>query len=202
MSNRLVFRVSGRPLQRLATRQRAADLEVIRHQIETHGHSLVVRYKESPMVQRLAEVPGAGEALPWYGTVGAAYLYTFRPHENGSKLKVEYRLGGFDLVYPGEFPPQELDIPEGVRIEPDTPEAPLYDPDWGWWFHPRGDFELDQIEFVIAGEMIEILVAWGWDGERTDAYEYRFIPMSVGCEIFVRDAITGEEEHLTKDVCW
>jgi hypothetical protein len=26
--------------------------------------------------------------------------------------------------------------------------------------------------------------------------------MSVGCEIFVRDAITGEEEHLTKDVCW
>jgi hypothetical protein len=55
---------------------------------------------------------------------------------------------------------------------------------------------------VIAGEMVDSLVAWGWDSERTDAYEYRFLPMSVGCEIFVRGAITGEEEHLTKDVCW
>jgi hypothetical protein len=122
----------------LALRQREADLEVIRHQIETRGQSLVVRYKDSAIVRKIAEVPRAGEALPWYGMVGAAYLYTFRPHDNGSQIKVEYELGDSRLVYPGEFPPQELDLPDEIRIEPDTPEAPYTIPTGDGGFIPRG----------------------------------------------------------------
>jgi hypothetical protein len=79
---------------------------------------------------------------------------------------------------------------------------PWYGPDWGWWFHPRGESVHDEITCVNDGEMHGRLMQGGWARSRVDTYEYQFGPLSVGREILIRDTITGEEEHLTKDVCW
>jgi hypothetical protein len=147
-------------------------------------------------------MPKPGEVIPWYGEVCGAYVFTFRPGENGCKLKVENICAGMPLFYSGQIPPLELDIPEPIQIEADIPETPLYDPGWGWWFHPRVEFVHGEIPFVIDSEMYARLMQWGWDRARADTYEYRFGTSSVGATILIRDTITGEEEDLTKDVCW
>jgi hypothetical protein len=159
--------------------------------------------KELRPFQRLLEVPKPGEALPYYGEVGAAYHFTFRPYEHSCRLKVENICAGMAWFYPPDkFPPLELDVPEPIQIEADTSGTTWHGLNWGWWYHPKGEFVLDEITFVIDGEMYDKLMEWEWDRGRADTYEYQFIPSSVGCEIFVRDTITGEEGHLTKDVCW
>ena len=60
----------------------------------------------------------------------------------------------------------------------------------------------DELEFFVDGEMYERLAAWGWDCLQVEAYSYRFIPHSVGCEIVVKHLPSGQEVHLTEDVGW
>jgi hypothetical protein len=147
-------------------------------------------------------MPKPGEVIPWYGEVGGAYVFTFRPGKNGCKLKVENICAGMPLFYSGQIPPLELDIPEPIRIEADPQEAPLYGRDWGWSFHPRVESVPGEIPFVISSEFYARMLQWRWDRARADTYEYRFWTSSVGTAILIRDTITGEEEDLTKDVCW
>jgi hypothetical protein len=200
--NRIVFWLSGESLRRVIHWQQDTDLEVIRYQIETRGHALIIRDGELPFFGDLSEMPKPGEVTPWYGEVCAAYVFAFRPGENGCRLKVENMCAGMPLIYVGQIPPLELDIPEPIRIEADTPEPPLHGNDWGWWFQPRVGSVPREIPFVIQSDFYARLLQWGWDRARADSYEYRFWTSSVGTAILIRDTITGEEEDLTKDVCW
>ena len=87
--NRIVFWLSGEALRRVIRWQQDADLEVIRYQIETRGHSLIIRAGELPYFDNLSEMPEPGEVVPWYGATCSAYVFTFRPGEDGCRLKVE-----------------------------------------------------------------------------------------------------------------
>ena len=60
----------------------------------------------------------------------------------------------------------------------------------------------EELTFVLNSEMYSKLEALGWDRDRWQTYEYGFIPLSVGCEMYVRDTLSDVEEHLTKDACW
>jgi hypothetical protein len=200
--NRIVFWLSGESLRSVISWQQDVDLQVIRYQIETRGHALIIRGGELPYIGSLSEMPKPGEVVPRYGEVCDVYVFTFRPGEDGCKMKVENICAGMPLFYVGQIPPLELDIPEPIQIEADIPETPLYGPDWGWWFQPRVDSVPGEIPFVIDGEMYARLMQWGWDQARADTYEYRFWTSSVGASILIRDTITGKEEDLTKDVRW
>jgi hypothetical protein len=87
--NRIVFWLSGEALRSVIRWQQDADLEVIRYQIETRGHALIIRDGELPFVGSLSEMPKPGEVVPWYGETCDVYVFTFRPGEDGCKLKVE-----------------------------------------------------------------------------------------------------------------
>jgi hypothetical protein len=200
--NRIVFWLSGESLRSVIRWQQDADLEVIRYQIETRGHSLIIRGGELPYFDNLSEMPEPGEVVPWYGDTCDVYVFTFRPGEHGCKLKDENVCSAVPWIYVGQIRPLELDIPEPIHIEADPPETPLYDPDWGWWFQPGVDTGPGEIPFVIKSEFYARLLPWGWERARADTYEYRFWTSSVGTAISIRDTITGEEEDLAKDVCW
>lgn len=200
--SRIVFWLSGESLRRVISWQQDVDLQVIRYQLEARGHSLVIRAGELPCFASLTEMPEPGEVIPWYGDTCDVYVFTFRPGEDGCKLKVENVCGRIPMIYGSHIPPLELDIPEPIRIEADPPETPLYGPDWGWWFQPGVESVPGEIPFVINSDFYARMLQWGWDRARADTYEYRFWTSSVGASILVRDTLSGEEEDLTKDVCW
>jgi hypothetical protein len=87
--NRIVFWLSGESLRSVIRWQQEADLQVIRHQIESRGHALIIRPGEPPFFGRLSEMPKPGEVVPWYGVTCSAYVFTFRPGEDGCRLKAE-----------------------------------------------------------------------------------------------------------------
>jgi hypothetical protein len=87
--NRIVFGLSGESLRSVISWQQEADLQVIRYQIETRGRAVIIRAGESPFFGRLSEMPKPGEVVPWYGVTCSAYVFTFRPGEDGCRLKAE-----------------------------------------------------------------------------------------------------------------
>jgi hypothetical protein len=103
--NRIVFWLSGEPLRRVINWQQDVDLQVIRYQLETRGHALIIRGRELPFIGSLSEMPKPGEVIPWYGDTCDVYVFTFRPGEDGCKLKVENVCAALPLIYVGQIPP-------------------------------------------------------------------------------------------------
>jgi hypothetical protein len=185
--------------------QQEMDLQIIRYQIEEKGGVFVLRSTRMPgHSDSLTEPLPPGEALPWYGEFGGGYTFEFQPHANGAHLKVVNEAGGHERFYPEPFPPLEIEIPTTIEIraEPEENEEPLYTSDWGWWFNGWADKRRDGLIFVIDAKFCQRLVEWEWDSTRPFDYKYRFIPLSVGCEIFYHDIKRGYDYHLTNDVCW
>jgi hypothetical protein len=197
------FQLSGEPLDRVITWQREVDLLVFRYQIETHAPAIVVYHPKLRFPQSLTEVPKPGEAIPYYGSFSQAYVFTFLPYGRACRLKAENFCSQLGHRYPKDLPSLELELPESIQIETYASRELWAGPGWAWWYDdPAAESASDTITFAIDGEMYDRMVDWGWDRDRLDTYAYQFWPLSVGCEIVVRDTTTGEEERLTKDVCW
>ena len=201
--SRIIFQLSGQSLQQVIEWQQALDLKVMQYQIETNGSTLVVRHKQKDIrpLQPIVELPKPGEAIPWYGDIGDVYSYCFQPEAAGCFLRVVNSAGGRVLWHPDPFPPLELHLLHPVQVEKELSRPRWFGLDWGWWYNwPEN--QVDELRFEIDQKFCQDLVEWGWDDRRVENYEYQFIPTSVGCEILVRDIATGEEIHLTRDVCW
>ncbi|MCG3210956.1 MAG: hypothetical protein FOGNACKC_04592 [Anaerolineae bacterium] len=152
----------------------------------------------------LPELLPPGEALPYYGEFGGGYTFEFQPHASGAHLQVVNEAGGHPRFYPEPLPPLELDIPTSIEIQsaPAERDPHLYTSEWGWWYNGWAEHRRDGLLFVIKPEFYQRMVEWGWDASRPAEYRYRFIPLSVGCEIFYHDIRRGFSYHLTNDVCW
>jgi hypothetical protein len=201
----LIFRVTGDSLAEVIRWQQATDLFIMRYLIEQGGSAPVIRSAISPdHIGVLSEPLPPGEALPWYGTFGGGYSFEFRPQAGGAHLRAVNEAGGHELFYPEPLPPLELDIPTPleIRTEPEESGQLWYTSEWGWWYNGWADRRRDGLRFVIEPEFCRRLVESGWDVTRPDVYTYRFIPLSVGCEIFYHDIRRGLSYHLTNDVCW
>jgi hypothetical protein len=201
-SSQIRFPLTGPPLRQVILWQREVDLLVIRHQIETRGSAVAVIYEGKTRLHSLKQVPPLGQSIPWYGDFGGGYKFTFRPIDEGYRLKVEMTLAGHEFFCDDAIAPLELAVSEKVSIEPATGDRLWWGFDWGWWCSTAGETTIEELTFVLNSEMYSKMEAWGWDRGRWQTYEYGFIPLSVGCEMYVRDTLSNVEEHLTKDVCW
>jgi hypothetical protein len=91
--------------------QREVDLRVIRYQIETCGSALAIMYEGKIWFHSLKHVPPPGQAIPWYGDVGGAYEFAFRPRDEGYQLRVEMTLAGHEFFCTDTIDPLELTVP-------------------------------------------------------------------------------------------
>ncbi len=197
------FRLSGEPLRRVIIWQREVDVLVFQYQIETHAPAIVIHHSRLHFPQCLTEVPKPGEAIPYYGEFSQAYAFTFQPHGDGCRLKAENFCSLLGHRYPNDLPSLELELPDTIQVEVSASREFWLGLGWAWWYDdPTAEAPCDAVTFAIDPEMYGRMVHWGWDRDRLDTYAYQFWPLSVGCEIVVRDTTTGEEECLTKDVCW
>lgn len=201
----LIFRVTGDSMAAVIRWQQATDLRIMRYQIEQRGRVLTVRSTRVPdHLGPLFELLPPGEALPWYGEFGGGYSFEFQPHAGGAHLRVVNEAGGHERFYPEPLPPLEFEIPTTleIRTEPEGRDQLLYTTQWGWWYNGWAEYRRDGLIFVIDADFCRRLVEWGWEVSRPDEYIYRFIPLSVGCEIFYYDIRRSLSYHLTHDVCW
>ena len=201
-SSQIRFPLSGPPLRQVILWQQQVDLEVIGYQIETRGKAVCIIHEGRTRPHFPEQVPPPGQSIPWYGEIGRAYRFTFRPTDEGYNLQVEMIKAGRERFYAEDIVPLELTAPEKISIEPATSDRLWWGFNWGWWCGPAGKTTVDELIFVLNSEMYSKLEAWGWDRGRWMTYDYAFIPLSVGCEMYVRDTLTGAQEHLTKDICW
>jgi hypothetical protein len=201
-ASQICFPLSGASLRQVILWQRGVDLRVIRYQIETRGSALAIIYEGKIRFHSLKHIPPPGQSIPWYGDVGGAYEFSFRPRDEGYQLRVEMMLAGHDFFCTDTIDPLELTVPEKISIEPATTDQLWWGFDRDWWCGPAGEIAVEELTFVLNLQMYSRLEAWGWDRGRWQMYDYSFIPLSVGCEMYVRDTLTGAEEHLTKDACW
>jgi hypothetical protein len=163
---------------------------------------LAIIYEGETRPHHFTHLPEPGQAIPWYGAFGAAHRFTFRPADEGYHLRVEMIKAGHERFYPDAMAPLELSVPERIVIEPAAAGQLWWGMGWGWWCRSVGESPIDELIFILNSEMYTRLEEWGWDRRRWQTYAYSFIPLSVGCEMYVQDTITGAEEHLTKDICW
>ena len=56
--------------------------------------------------------------------------------------------------------------------------------------------------FFIDGEIYANLLATGWSKETVQAYQYKFIPTSVGCQIIIRHIASTQTFDLTENIEW
>jgi hypothetical protein len=69
----VVAQVRGNAYRALMEWRDEADLEVLRAQIAHRGRARVVRLRKEHVFTEITELPGPGEAEPFYGTFGGGY---------------------------------------------------------------------------------------------------------------------------------
>ena len=186
--------------------QQEVNLRLIAGQIAVKGEAHVALRGDDSGSSFITELPSPGEADPLIGTFGGIYTFIFSPDSDGCSLQVVAAPVAFEWSAIEPTAPLELYLPGKV-----VPTKGGEEHDRDYWASPKltaeGDnfiheVSRDELEFFVDGEMYERLAAWGWDCLQVEAYSYRFIPLSVGCEIVVKHLPSDREVHLTEDVGW
>jgi hypothetical protein len=200
--NQMVFRVGGAACQEVIAWQQEIDLQVIRHQLEQNVKAMLIRRGRRKGLQTIQELPEPGEAEPYYGQVGGAYLFTFTPQPNGCLLEVANTARGPRHLYPDLLLPMKVFVPDAMWLQrkPLGEEGRPYSPQLTTE-RTMMAISVNEMLFWLEGEPYERLVTWGWDRQRPEQYRYEFTPLSVGCEIAVHH-LDGETIHLTQDAVW
>jgi len=204
--NTLLFTVPHDAAVQLRRWQQAVNLRLIAGQLAIKGEADVLLRGDPHGFSVITELPAPGEADPMIGTCGGIYTYRFIPHSDGCDLQIVAAPVAFQWVAIEPTEPLQLWLPgDVVTMLRSVPPHGLE------WSSPRltadgDDFvhevSADELEFPIDGQMYERLVAWGWDPLQIEAYAYRFIPLSVGCEMAVKHLPSEREIHLTEGVGW
>jgi hypothetical protein len=200
----VIAQVTGEAYRALMAWRDEADLQVLRAQIAHRGKARVVRLGTEHVFTDITELPRPGEAEPFYGTFGGGYEYWFLHGPVGWMLRVENKSRPTVRFGPIEpIPPILLDDSTAVRVDVrrTLPEGVSWAGPGGLVDH-RNTEDIGMGIFSIDGEMYDLLHASSWTPARLTQYKYLFIPLSVGCEIVVEDAVSGAQVHLTKDAGW
>ena len=182
--------------------QLAANQMLIKGQIEKRGQAIVIRYREHNMLRQIDFTPELGEAEPWFGDFGGGYAFLFEPQNHGCILTIECLANGNPRFGGVEVEPFKMLLPIMPVVQPMRSEQER-------WFRPRivgenarSEISVPKLEFWIDGEMYEKLLASGWDEAQLWQHRYRFLPLSVGCEVYVVHLNSGKLMHLTKGMEW
>ncbi|MBN2131291.1 MAG: hypothetical protein JW741_17455 [Sedimentisphaerales bacterium] len=200
----IVFRITGDAYRRVIAWKQETDLAILRYQIETRGRTAVIFPRRSKRLGTIDEVPELGEAQPYYGIVGGAYVYDFYPQPQGTFLCVTNAAGGCDPFYPDPIPPLELGLAESARIRRASDEEGLiFKPHGGYTFLEETRAEdTDEMVFTVTQDLYPLWLEWERYGEALQSYAFSFIPSSIGCIVHIRHIATGEILDLTENVNW
>lgn len=201
----LHFHITASAYRQVIAWRTQAEMTIIRYMIETQGWALVI-WREPPLGPghhlswKINEMPEPGTCEPYVGETGGGNRYTFHPLDTGGcELIVSRTSNGVFGRYPGDIPPLCITIPDPARLvslDLGGRHSPVYfynDPEEG----TRPD-----LFFQISGNEIEKFVEWAGPYRSLSEFEFSFIPLSCGIEMFARRNETGEENHLTCDVGW
>ena len=198
----LSFHISGDNYEKVCQYRFEMDLRVIRNQIERRGHAILIWFRGEPGFSTVSEIPGIGEAVPWYGTAGTGYHYIVRPMGEGCLLRVENIASGVPLICTEPLPPLELHLPEATRRvlteSKRTPFSILGGGDDAF----DENVELREIVLQISKDDFSHLEKWSHWGKELSEYEFTFSPLKVGTPVMVKDIASDELVDLTKDVNW
>ncbi len=197
----LVFSIRGEYYNQVRDWIVQADQAVFRHQFERQGSVMVSRWHGKRHFGSVNALPPAGEAEPWYGEVGGAYTYAFRPAENGGcEVTVRNGAHGGSFFPPEPYPPLHLLVPEAPEFV--RTGNGLTDPAGGGWFNYDDQAPAQRMFFRLSPQYVAMLAAWSRWGDPLPAYTFFFNPSNVGMAIRGRHITSGDEIDLTKDVDW
>ena len=175
------------------------DWRIIKRQIERGGKPTVLYKAHGEAFSRfvrLEEIPAErGVYRPHYGDTGGGFEYIFRDTPKGIKVS-GYSHGA--RFYKVEAPPLEIALPQAIEkqipAELQKNFALLYPHD--------NNFNKGENQFGFYGEFLSIFQNWQWYSEDTEAFEFSFVPMSIGCLVRISHIKSNETLDLTKDVDW
>ena len=175
------------------------DWRIIADQIERKGTATVF-YKTPgdsfPSFHQLNELPEErGLYRPHYGDTGGGFEYIFRAMPEGTQVS-GYSQGA--KFYHIEAPPLEIVLP--LKIESQVPEA--LQTGYGILAPHDNDFNAGENYFGFYGDFFTIFNNWQWYSEDVEAFEFSFVPTSVGCLVRILCDENGETLDLTHDVNW
>ena len=175
------------------------DWRIIKRQIE-RGGTPTVFYKASgetfARFVHLEELPEErGIYRPHYGDIGGGFEYIFRAAPEGTKVS-GYSQGA--KFYRIEAPPLEITFPQKIEIE--IPEK--LQENFGILSPHDNHFKEGETQFGFYGKFFSIFHNWQWYGEDVEAFEFSFVPTSIGCLVSVLHVQSNEALDLTGDVDW
>jgi hypothetical protein len=175
------------------------DWRIIKRQIEL-GAKPTVLYKASddsfPRFHHLEEIPKErGIYRPHYGDTGGGFEYIFRATPEGTKVS-GYSQGA--KFYRVEAPPLELTLPQAIEIQ----ISEELQKNFGLLYPHDNNFKQGENHFGFYGEFFTIFHNWQWYSEDIEAFEFSFVPMSIGCLGHISHLQSNETLDLTRDVNW
>lgn len=175
------------------------DWRIIAAQIERKGTATVF-YKTPddsfPSFHQLNELPEKrGLYRPHYGDTGGGFEYAFRATSKGTQIS-GYSQGA--KFYRIEAPPLEIVLP--LKIESQVPEE--LQKGYGILAPHDNDFNKGANHFGFYGDFFAIFNNWQRYSEDVEAFEFSFVPTSIGCLVRILHLESGETLDLTQDVNW
>ena len=191
----MCFEIPAVQVNEIVTWILRADETYMQQQIERHGFAQVIGLNGVRGFERITALPAvAGIAVPYYGTIGGAYVFSFTLHENETRLLVEHRLG--DKM---GLSPLEVKFENQPRFETHAEQTSR-------WYYNRVEFLIDKrnvdYSMCIDGEIYANMLAVGWQKEIAHEYRYQFNPTTVGCTIHIHHLPDGQSHDLTANIDW
>ncbi len=202
--NALIFTISGENYRKVIQYRQATDHHIIQSQIKNKGHALITNLYGVHAFTTINEVPEVGAAVPWYGTLGGGYRYTFTLRTEGGQLALDNIASENALICPEILPSLELTLAAGF-FKQDTLEKP--EPTnlfaiFNHWNLVDEHAAQEEMIFRITPDIYPRLINWTHWGKDINGYKFLFTPLSVGVEVIVHQEANGEEINLTADENW
>ena len=189
----ILFRIPAPISQQIMAWRQQLDWQVMQYQIDNHGKVLVVRYKDDRRLQIITTTPAIGEAEVWYGNVGGGYRFTFSPQPNGCELEIINMAGSHKQFYPDVFPPFTAHLSTSITLG-------ALDLELLSGANDRKPNKMGEWVFEITGDLYQRLQQWKWQQAQALAFNYIFIPTSVGCRIEVEELSSKEIFDVTAEI--
>jgi hypothetical protein len=171
------------------------DWQYIKHRIEDVGGCTVAKINLEPgewptkHLETIPEKPGIYRAL--MSVVGGEVIYRFCPQGKTVTLHI-------DTLY---SIPNIADHP-GRTMTLNQPLAHQVDADGKDILFVYAVLKYGENLFGFTGEIFDIFRAWERYSENAEEFEFKFQPISIGCDIWVIHRESQESLCLTENVEW
>jgi hypothetical protein len=165
----------------------------MRRQMERSGRVTLTRLDGKSVLESVDRLPPLGTAEPHYGMIEGVYGFIFIPQGNDTILRIHYGVKTAPAVEPYKIllgaAPQF-----GTHTEPKE--------HWDFRLESLIDNPAQSRRIYIDGVIYANMLAAGWQKESAQGYRYEFVPTTIGCMIYLHNAVTDQSHDLTANINW